>query len=258
MGFTATPARWSDAERGIHAALIEVGVPVDEAIQYTLHSFKHLLVTAGRQLGLPEPQIDVMASWAVKSSSGTPALYDSVAASSELVYKDFVHRNIQAGRQVASEGNVPAKPMVSLRSSGAELPATNTGPARPKSTQKGADLQLERMGKLPLNQSVVQVRNVPVGTVHLFPLSKHRVKNPKPFCGRWASGSPDAPSEDAEFSTGSSTWTGDNSFFGFCVTCYGKAYPVDRAVEKVEDEGENVLASIECSSSSSSDGSSSE
>ena len=65
FGFTRTPARWGDAERGIHAALIDVGVPVDEAITYTLHSFKHLLVTAGRQLQVPEPAIDVMAGWSV-------------------------------------------------------------------------------------------------------------------------------------------------------------------------------------------------
>ena len=50
LGFTRSPARWVDAERGIHAALVEVGVPVDDAITYSLHSFKHLLVTAGKQL----------------------------------------------------------------------------------------------------------------------------------------------------------------------------------------------------------------
>ena len=74
MGFTSTPARWGDAERSIHAALIEVGFRVDEAITVSLHSFKHLFVTAARQLGLAEPAIDIMAGWAVKSSSGMPAV----------------------------------------------------------------------------------------------------------------------------------------------------------------------------------------
>ena len=89
MGFTKSPARWADAERGIHAALIDAGVPVDDAICYTLHSFKHLFVTAGRQLQIPEPAIDVMAGWTVKSASGMAAIYDSVSAASELLYKDF-------------------------------------------------------------------------------------------------------------------------------------------------------------------------
>ena len=61
LGFTKSPARWGDAERGIHAAFIDVGVQIDEAISYSLHSFNHLLVTAGRQLGLLEPSLDVMA-----------------------------------------------------------------------------------------------------------------------------------------------------------------------------------------------------
>ena len=67
MGLTKPPARWNDAERGIHAALIDVGVPVDEAISFALHSFKHFLVTAGRQLQVPERAVDVMAGWIVKS-----------------------------------------------------------------------------------------------------------------------------------------------------------------------------------------------
>ena len=97
LGFTARPAGWADAERGIHAALIEVGVPVDEAILYTPHSFKHLFVSAARQLQVPEPAIDVMAGWQVKSASGMASIYDNVAASPELIYKDHVHNHFQAG-----------------------------------------------------------------------------------------------------------------------------------------------------------------
>ena len=110
LGFTKTPARWGDAERGIHAALVEAGVPFDEAITYTLHSFKHLFVTAGRQLGLAEPSIDVMAAWAMESSSGMPAVYDSEAGSSELLYKYVVHSNVRQVWFVLAEGSIPEAP----------------------------------------------------------------------------------------------------------------------------------------------------
>ena len=254
LGFTKTPARWSDAERGIHAALVAVGVPVDDAIKFTLHSFKHLLVTAGRQLGLAEPQIDVMAGWAVKASSGMPAVYDSVAASSELVYKNFIHQNFRAGWQVAEEGNVPSKPLVPLSFVGKSDRPVEASPPKAKSTQRGADLQMKRTWESPLDSSVIQVLNVPVGLVHLFPVSSGlvRVKQPKTFCGRWSPGSPDSPSGDAEFAPNSAKWTGDNSFFGFCERCYGASYPLGRAVMKPGKVSQARSSASEGDSSSSS------
>ena len=85
---------------------------MEEAVTYTLHSFKHLLVTAARQLQVPEPSIDVMAGWAVKSASGMAAVYDSVSASSELLYKDYIHRNFQNGWSLMPEGTIPLQPVV--------------------------------------------------------------------------------------------------------------------------------------------------
>ena len=107
LGFTKTPARWADAERGMHAALIDVGVPLDKAISFTMHSFRHLFVTAGRQLQVPEPSIDVMVGWAAKSASGMASVYDSVKASSELLYKDFIHKNFQSGWTLKDVGSIP-------------------------------------------------------------------------------------------------------------------------------------------------------
>ena len=108
LGFTKTPARWADAERGIHAALINVGVPIDEAVTYTLHSFKHLFVTAGRQLQIPEPAIDLMSGWTVKSTSGMASIYDSVKASSELLYKDFIHKELSLFSVADNQRSIPS------------------------------------------------------------------------------------------------------------------------------------------------------
>ena len=112
MGFTKSPARWADAERGIHAALVDCGLPVDDAISFTLHSFRHLFVTAGRQLQIPELAIDMMAGWAVKGASGMASVYDSVSASSELAYKDFVHKSFQNGWALSETGAIPMAPNV--------------------------------------------------------------------------------------------------------------------------------------------------
>ena len=216
-----------------------------------------------------EPQIDVMAGWAVKSSSGMPAIYDSVSASSELVYKDFIHKNIEAGWTVAEEGSVPAKPICPLSTSGGVEPSRVSGQDKPKSTQKGADLQMRRAREMPLDGSVVQALNTQIGTVHLFPLSKllgTRVKAPKTFCGNWAPGTPDDPAKDAKFALTSDEYTGENCFFGFCERCYGASYPKDRVRVLVDDADEEDLVGKEkvenedggsVSSSSSSESSSS-
>ena len=137
MGFTKTPARWGDAERGIHAALIDVGLDVDEAISFSMHSFKHLYPTAARQLGMDEPLIDVMCGWAAKSSSGMPAVYDSVSASAELVHKAYVCKNVQAGWHTAEEGRLPEQPKVAGSSSGSVPTDVQESPSKKKS---GAEL----------------------------------------------------------------------------------------------------------------------
>ena len=233
LGFTKSPARWGDAERGIHAALIEVGVPIDEAITFTLHSFKHLLVTAGRQLQVPEPAIDVMAGWAVKAASGMASVYDSVSASSELVYKDFIHRNIQKGWSLCAEGSIPLQPVVPFVSCSKPVASKADGPkataAKPSSTQKGADLQLRRMADSPLNDSVVQCQILSLGHVHLHVRGVFQWKSPKTCCGKEC-GSPAKPAKNCKFSDSSQEWTGDNCLFGFCVRCYGECYPVDRCM----------------------------
>ena len=221
------------AQRGLQAALIEVGVPVDEAVTFSPHSFKHLLVTAGRQLQVPEPLIDVMAGWTVKASSGKPAVYDSVAASSELLYKDFIHRNVQQGWSLSKEGAIPLRPVVSFESCKEPAPVeekTEWAFAEASVTQRGAALQLQRMSDSPLNETVIQVLNTGSGLVHLFMTGKFKWKDPKSLCGRWACGSPDRPMKAASFAASSSEWTGSTCLYGFCESCYGDCYPVERCL----------------------------
>ena len=239
MGFTKTPARWGDAERGIHAALIEVGVDVDEAISYSLHSFRHLLVTAARQLGMPEPSIDVMAGWASKSASGMASVYDSVPVSAEFVHKKAVHDNIRRGWTLVPVGEIPGKPIVPL--TGASPSAASPSkvkflPPAAKLTQRGAAMQLERMKTCPLNSTVRQVLNTQAGLVHLVVEAPAvSPKNPSTVCNTWKCGSSKWPGKNTRFSATSTEWTGENCKYGFCDRCYGDNYPVERAVKDAVD-----------------------
>ena len=254
MGFTQTPARWADAQRGIHAALIDVGVPVDEAITYTLHSFKHLFVTAGRQLQIPEPAIDVMVGWTVKGASGMASIYDSVQASSELLYKDFIHKNFQLGWSLSMSGSIPSPPLVPFVQSSVQKPVVaSLTPPKPKSSTRGVDLQRTRVAESPLDSTVIQVVKGNVGCVHLYLHRRDlfRWKEPVTVCGRWKCGSPDAPAAGVEFSKCSSQWTDDNCCFAFCERCYGDCYPEERCLLPVEAPKDNQPESESSSSSES-------
>ena len=163
MGFAQSPARRADAERGFHAALVDLGVHVGEAVSFTLHSFRHLFVTAGRQLQIPELAIDMMAGWAVKGASGMASVYDSVSASSELAYKDFVHKSFQNGWALSETGAIPMAPKVHLSQmlQGSVVTENSTPPkAKNQLDQKGAALQLRRMRDSPLDDTVLQCLNV--------------------------------------------------------------------------------------------------
>ena len=79
----------------------------------------------------------------------------------------------------------------------------------------------------PLNDSVLQVRNVERGLVHLCSVLARRGAKSKSLCGLWTCDTPSKLSEAAEFASNSATWTAANSVFGFCERCYGDAYPTE-------------------------------
>ena len=252
MGFTKTPARWADAQRGIHAALIDVGVPLDEAITYTLHSFKHLFVTAGRQLQIPEPAIDVMVGWTVKGASGMASIYDSVQASSELLYKDFIHKNFMHGWSLSMSGSIPSPPLVPFVQVSDQKPVELTStPPEPKSSTRGVDLQKTRVAESPLDSTVIQVVKGSVGCVHLYLRTLYGWKEPKTVCGTWKCSTPDAPAAGVEFSKFSSHWTGKNCCYAFCESCYGDCYPIGRCLAPPVEPGGSQPTSDSSSSSES-------
>ena len=199
-----------------------------------------------------------MAGWSVKASSGMPAIYDSVSASSELLYKDYIHKNIQQGWSLSEEGSIPLAPVVPFRPADppSEVSEGFTLVEKPKFTQKGGELQYRRLTDSPLNKDVVQYLNTHLGTVHLFIPGKFTWKDPKTVCGRWACGSPDRPVSSACFAATSAEWTAKSCEFGFCERCYGDCYPVERCLpspkkSKLAKKDSKAASSSSSSSSSS-------
>ena len=180
-----------------------------------------------------------------------PAVYDSVAVSSELVYKNFVHENIRRGWKIAPVGNIPEAPRYKFDETRGEEMKEDQKSRKP--LRKGAELQLERMRSTPLNDTVLQVLKSAVDMVHFclhVPLAVR--KQPRTICGLWNCGSVENPSLTAKLSSNASEWTGENCAYAFCASCYGDAYPVERALDNAEADAGSSDSNSESSSSSSS------
>ena len=189
-----------------------------------------------------------------------PAIYVSVSASSDLIYKNFIHRNFQEGWTLSAEGVIPLIPVVPFQAQKTCEPDEQgwTVVEKPTFTQRGADLQLRRMRDSPLNDTVVQCLNSKVGVVHLF-LTSCQWTDPKTVCGRWSCGSPARPVASASFAADSEEWTAESCKFGFCERCYGDCYPVGRcSPSPKKSTGKKKAKELASSASSSSSESSSE
>ena len=69
MGFKPTPPRWADGARALHAILVWGGLSPEEAVKLNPHSFRHLMLSAARQLGMPGEEADEMGHWGCRSPS---------------------------------------------------------------------------------------------------------------------------------------------------------------------------------------------
>ena len=240
-GFTRRPADWSDATRALHAVLRLSGVKLDVAVSYSLHSLKHVYPTIGRQLGLTDPQIDVMANWVSKTASAMPARYDSAVAVVELRYKAFVVENIVAGFRLVVNACKPLPPLVLLDASAVATPAivrisklALNLKAKSRSISAGNVLASKRQEELLLPPNVVQVLNSKVGVVHLYVLGR-KANAQKTACGSWKCGFASSPWLSARFAKNSTVWSPDNCAYSFCAQCYGRQYlSVTAVAEKLD------------------------
>ena len=108
------PAEYADMRRALHVILVlHLDFPVEEAVTYNPHGFKHVLVTSAQQLrthGLvSEDDIERLGHWA--KGSRMPRDYDSAAGVSELATRSAVLQQIRRGWRPGEDGMLPPAPV---------------------------------------------------------------------------------------------------------------------------------------------------
>ena len=84
----------------------ELGMTPEEACRYSEHGWRHVIITAGRQLKTPltRYQQNEVGHWVENSSM--PKVYDAVASSVELQAKARVIEAFQGGRRLLEPGEL--------------------------------------------------------------------------------------------------------------------------------------------------------
>ena len=200
--FTTRIGTYTDGVNAMRSLLILSGMTPENALCFTLHSWRHLFPTAARQLRLPEHEQVEIGHWATGSSM--PRRYDSAACVTELIAKTAVTSAFKSGWQIADAGCVPSAP-----------PAMSRCPA------VVVEKRLKRKTQVPLVSTVdspvtksTRVVNYVTGKVHFWSYGK------RTLCRMWLCGSPDDPSSNAVFADLHSSTTSSSS--SNCHFCFGE------------------------------------
>ena len=201
--FTPRIGTYNDGSSALRALLVFSGMNAEDALQFTLHSWRHLFPTAGRQLSLPEHEQVEMGHWT--TGSAMPRRYDSAACVTELIAKSKVSAAFRAGWNVAEAGCVPVPP---------PPPCTVE---KPSETPPAPPLEKKRKTMVPqVNTSILNIRRV----AHLTRGKVHAWRSGlRTVCNTWQCGDPKNPAELAVFAKDKDTWakTSDTSF---CKPCF--------------------------------------
>ena len=242
-GLTERIASYDNVACVMRAILMMTGMSAGEAVRYTPHSWRHLYPTLGRQLNLPESQLNEVGHWA--PGSGMPRRYDAAACVSELAAKASITGAIASGWTPVGPGCVP-RPAPATPS--CKAPATPQlthapGSARVKKlrTSPRANSRVKDHSDEPLLQSFQPVLHRASGKIHCY------LHGSTPVCGTWTCGSTAMPVAKAAFQVAEeelqrSTW---------CKSCRGS-----RLTSLVGADAEEEFL-VEPSSTSSSSSSSS-
>ena len=104
------PAEYADVRRALHFILMsQCGMTASEAVTYSPHGFRHLLITIGQQLRtqgvVTEGDIERLGHWAKDSSM--VRRYDTSAGVSELSARSTLLRAVREGWRPVSDGTLP-------------------------------------------------------------------------------------------------------------------------------------------------------
>ena len=104
-------AGFNDGIAMMRHLLIIAGMEPSVALTFTLHSWRHLLPTAARQLRLSETEHVEIGHWSV--GSAMPRMYDSAACVTELTAKNAICSAINSGWTLVDRGCVALPPPIS-------------------------------------------------------------------------------------------------------------------------------------------------
>ena len=105
MSFEDRAASLFDALHAMRVMfVVHLGMSPEEACTYSLHSWRHVVITGGRQLPIPlsRDQQNEVGHWVVNSNM--PNMYDAVASSVEMQAKKRVVEFFQRGNELVAPG----------------------------------------------------------------------------------------------------------------------------------------------------------
>ena len=181
--FTNRIAGFQDAQMALRTLLQlpPIGLQAMESLTYSEHSFRHLYVTAGRQLDLRSEHLNEMGHWALNSTM--PRVYDSMACTSELAAKAVVSKAISGGWTPVGPGLIPVLPESMSSAAPALVEPTSLEAKKKRVKCKPA---LEECG--------------PAVVVHWESLKVHvPAGDGATVCNKWKCGTTAAPARNAKF-----------------------------------------------------------
>jgi len=213
----------------MRALLILGGMEADVALQFTLHSWRHLLPTAARQLRLSDSDQVEIGHWT--TGSAMPRRYDSAACVTELTAKAAILQAMGRGWALAEPGCVAAPPPPPPPPIADGSPVLPTSAPLSKTTGGKAlgdkqKLQLvkraphvipSRVGAKDINVLSLgrHVSHINTGKTHLWKAGE------KTLCRRWQCGSPDAATYLAKFMD-EGVFIADCTLTPQCRVCFAK------------------------------------
>ena len=189
----------------------------EEAVKWTLHSWRHLLPTASRQLRHPAEETNQIGHWAVGSQM--PRRYDGALCCAELMAKADIRDALANGWSVAPAGEVPMPKPKRRRTTPT---GTSLEVVTPERANPGPAPLMDVPRSLPANVATSECELPRVRRVlHKDKLRFHYWKDKqRSLCGCWTCGTPDEPVPSAVFVTHATPIPPETSM---CKPCASRA-----------------------------------
>ena len=234
--FRDAPATFSTMLNTMRLILVKsLGMSPEEAVEYSLHSWRHWYPTAGKQLRLPDEQNVAMGHWS--HGSNMPSTYDANINSLELAAKQHIVRMVHKHKfDLQPEGSFPLAPLVPSevssqgmepeRSSNSSGKAPMTPPMEEPNPGGLPDLPADHspntkgkrasgLAEDPSENVPVQVQNKTSKKIHLYLQGFHTV------CTTWRCGTREEPRHSADFQQSFDSLDVNENFLVLCQVCYG-------------------------------------